>query len=210
MFNLIPGGFGGLVTRSYVGGASLSDATLSITVTINLGTESSDRRVVIVCGAQSASSPANAMAFSGFSMTGSPTIDTLYSAGILDGIIGRSAAIGIAHVPTGTGGISVTASFNQGGTLSTVNKGILIYKVYGLSANTPYANGAYGSYDFPVGSIAIGLSQTYPAPSWTGLTQDAYQGVCSGASYESTLGETGRFISASSASLQRVVLLAPN
>jgi hypothetical protein len=210
MFNLIPGGFGGRVTRSYVGGAALADTALSITATVNLGTETGDRRVVIVCGAQSASSPANAMAFSGFSMTGSPTIDTLYSAGVLDGIVGRSAAIGIAHVPTGTSGISVAASFSQGGTLSTVSKGILIYSVYGLSVNTPYANGAYGSYDFPVGSMAIGLSQTFPSPSWTGLTQDAYQGVCSGASYESTLGETGRSISASSASLQRVILWAPN
>jgi hypothetical protein len=183
---------------------------MSITATVNLGTESGERRVVIVCGGHSASTPANVLNFTGLSMTGSPTIDIVYSTSVLDGFVGRCLAIGIAHYPTGTSGISVTANYSQSGASSFVNKGILVYSVYGLSNNTPFTQGGFGTYNFPIGSIAIGAIQEGVAPTWTGLTEDAYQLICSGASFESELGESGRLITANFSSLRRVVLWAPN
>lgn len=212
MFNLIPGGFGGRVTRSYVGGNGIGSGStsMSITANVDLGAESGERRVVIVCAGQSVSTPSNALNFTGFSITGSPTIDTVYSTSVLDGFVGRCAAIGIVHYPEGTSGISVTANYSQSGTISYLYKGILVYSVYGLSDNTPFNQGTYGSYDMPLGSIAIAFSQHPSAPTWTGVTQDAFQSVVSGASFESEIGETGRTISADISSLRRVVIWAPN
>jgi hypothetical protein len=210
MFNQIPCGFGGRVTRSYVGGASLGpiNSSLSVSASVNLGTETADRRVIILCAGQSSTGTATALNFSSFSMTGSPTFTTVYSVGGVFSGIGRASAIGLAHVPTGTS-VTVTANFSQSGTVTAASLGLLVYSVYGLSSNTPYADGAYGSYHLPTGSVAIALAHKVSAPTWTGATQDAFQVICSGASYATDVEETGRTISASGTNQERVTIWAP-
>lgn len=204
---LIPQLGAGRVTLNYVGGNNAGGFTT--TANVDLGTQASDRRVVILATQRlSLAAPT----FSNFSMTGSPTIDTLATASFVDAFsLGQTLAMGVAHVPTGTT-VSVTAQFG-GPANPGPNCSIMVYSVYGLSSNTPYANAVFGSFNFPPGSaaIAMGFSQA-STPTWTGATQDAYEGQCSGASYTTELEELGRSISAVSAggvNIGRVTVWAP-
>lgn len=210
MFNQIPFTGSGRVTRSYVGGASLGpiNSSLSISASVNLGTQTAERRVIILCAGQSSTPTSDAMNFSSFSMTGSPTFSTISSNGGVFGGIGRAYAVGVAHVPTGTS-VTATATFSQGGSVSAASLGLLVFSVYGLSSNIPYANSGFGSFNIPTGGIAIGLAHSITSPSWTGATLDSFQLVCSGASYATEVEEIGRAISATPANFGNVTVWAP-